>query len=344
MKLIALFLLLICPLSFAASIEELTQQAQNQEVDAQIQLGQKYLSGDGVEASLEDGIYWLEQAALAGSQLAAAQLAQVYLSNQNKKPQVNKAIYWLTQLAVTENYQAQYNLGKLYEGLGQQPSNLELAEIWYQVASEHVPDAEEAYAKVLEKQFNAQRAKQVSSIDQLEVAFDESSIELSPVAKSKSHNAGSGDGFIYLSIVLGISLIALVFWHLRAKNKLNLNSQSSLSESKQEQRQLESKLKQYEATIKTQKRQLETLYRQFKKQQATIQKPATKSSPTSSDSKLSLACALFGFKPNAIPETKQIKIRYKQLCKVYHPDLKGSEEDMKRLNAALKLILNHVNK
>ncbi|MEF1291946.1 DnaJ domain-containing protein, partial [Vibrio sp. M260118] len=59
---------------------------------------------------------------------------------------------------------------------------------------------------------------------------------------------------------------------------------------------------------------------------------------------ITLACALFGFNPSKIPDEKQIKARYKQLCKVYHPDLKGSEEEMKRLNQALKVILAHVNK
>ncbi|MDN3683394.1 DnaJ domain-containing protein [Vibrio sinaloensis] len=58
---------------------------------------------------------------------------------------------------------------------------------------------------------------------------------------------------------------------------------------------------------------------------------------------MALACALFGYKPGAIPDNKQIKVRYKQLCKIYHPDLNGNEEDMKRLNAALKVILANVN-
>jgi len=37
-------------------------------------------------------------------------------------------------------------------------------------------------------------------------------------------------------------------------------------------------------------------------------------------------------------------VRYKQLCKIYHPDLKGSDEEMKRLNSALKIILTSVNR
>lgn len=344
MKLIAFILLIFCPLSYAASIEALTEQAQSQNVDAQLQLGQKYLSGDGVEASRDEAIYWLEQAADSGSQQAAIDLANVYLANQSHQPDVTKAIYWLTRLALSDNYQAQFNLGKVYEGLSQAPSNLALAEVWYQVAAPNVPEAEDAYAKVLEMQFNAQRAKQVSSIDQLEVAFDDSGIELSPVAQSKYESTANND-FIYLSIALSIALIALLFWHLKATRSLNKSSQHSLSENKQEQRQLQNKIKQHEATIKTQKRQLETLYRQFKKQQATQQRPQpSQPTKTASENKLSLACALFGYKPDTIPDTKQIKTRYKQLCKIYHPDLKGSEEDMKRLNAALKIILSCVNK
>ncbi|NCO46707.1 MAG: hypothetical protein GW890_10090, partial [Vibrio sp.] len=62
----------------------------------------------------------------------------------------------------------------------------------------------------------------------------------------------------------------------------------------------------------------------------------------SQDQKLLLACALFGFKLSELPDEKSIKLRYKQLCKIYHPDLQGSQEEMKRLNGALKIILPHV--
>lgn len=49
-----------------------------------------------------------------------------------------------------------------------------------------------------------------------------------------------------------------------------------------------------------------------------------------------MAYALMGFHQNQRPDVKMIKLRYKQLSKIYHPDLHGSEEEMKRLNSAVK--------
>ncbi|WP_159739728.1 J domain-containing protein [Vibrio atypicus] len=344
MKFVALFLLCISQFSFAESIEALTTQAQNQNVEAQIILGNKLANGDGVAASRVDAIYWLEQAAQSGSQIAAIDLANLYLDNSSNKSQPEKAIYWLTQLAINDNVQAQVALAKFYETTQSTPSNLDLAEIWYQVSAPNSGEGEEGYARILEKQFNAQRAKQVSSIDQLEVAFDDSSIELSPIAQSKNASSGSSDSIIYIAIALGFAFIGLLFWHLKSIRKMAQNSLSSQSDEQKQKKQLEDKIRQYESTIKQQKRQLETLYRQFKKQQAMSSQPVQKAPVSPQNQKLALACALFGYKPDSIPDSKQIKVRYKQLCKIYHPDLKGSEEDMKRLNGALKVILNTVNK
>ncbi|MGT0150176.1 DnaJ domain-containing protein [Vibrio metschnikovii] len=68
----------------------------------------------------------------------------------------------------------------------------------------------------------------------------------------------------------------------------------------------------------------------------------TGTSPTRPD--FSLACALLGFHPHRLPDEKIIKQRYKQLSKIYHPDLQGSEEEMKRLNGAMKIINQRLTK
>ncbi|CSC93275.1 DnaJ domain [Vibrio cholerae] len=57
-----------------------------------------------------------------------------------------------------------------------------------------------------------------------------------------------------------------------------------------------------------------------------------------------MAYALMGFHQNQRPDVKMIKLRYKQLSKIYHPDLHGSEEEMKRLNSAVKIVIDSVNK
>ncbi|MCG9597306.1 J domain-containing protein [Vibrio sp. Isolate25] len=344
MKFISLLLLMLSPITLAESIEVLTNKAQSNDVEAQIQLANQYLNGEDVQPSQEDALYWLEQAANNGSTEAAVQLASLYLQNETKDTQ--EAIYWLTKLAVSGNTQAQFNLGKVYENMPDSPENLDLAEVWYRTASSANEEAEQAYARVLEKKFNAQRAKQVSSIGQLDVAFDNSTIELSPVAKSKSRASNRSNDIIYALMIISGALSVLAFWLGRKVRKLKAYSKLSHDDLSGEKRKLESKLKDKDNLLRQQKKQLETLYRQFKKMQSSQAQhiPKHKSDTLVTEQKLSLACALFGFKVEAIPAEKDIKVRYKQLCKIYHPDLKGSDEEMKRLNNALKVILANVNR
>ncbi|KFI12363.1 hypothetical protein F0223_19380 [Vibrio coralliilyticus] len=344
MKFISLLLLLLSPLSLAESIEALTAKAQNDDIEAQVQLANQYLNGEETPPSRGDAIYWFEQAANNGSAEAIAQLASLHLQGDNKN--TKEAIYWLTQLAVAGNVKAQLNLGKVYENMPHSPETLDLAEIWYRTASPQSEEAEQAYARVLEKKFNAQRAKQVSSIGQLEVAFDDSSIQLSPIAKSKSSSNKRSNDIIYSLIGVSTVLFILAIWLVRKVSKLKAHSTLSHKDLSSEKRQLESQLKDKNNLLKQQKKQLETLYKQFKKiQSAQSPNPQRRhAEPSASEQKLSLACALFGFKVGAIPAEKEIKVRYKQLCKIYHPDLKGSDEEMKRLNSALKIILTSVNR
>jgi hypothetical protein len=96
---------------------------------------------------------------------------------------------------------------------------------------------------------------------------------------------------------------------------------------------LETQLSEKNRTIKQQKRQLQTMFNELKKQKG-----------QKSSNNLQLACALFGYTPSSIPNQKSIKVRYKQLSKIYHPDGQGCDEEMKRLNSALKTILQSVTK
>lgn len=51
-----------------------------------------------------------------------------------------------------------------------------------------------------------------------------------------------------------------------------------------------------------------------------------------------MACAVFGYSPEQIPNQTAIKRRFRQLSKIYHPDSGGADQEMKRLNQALKII------
>lgn len=340
-----LFLLLVAFSSFgyAQTVEELIQSAENNSVHAQLKLAEQYASGQGIEQSDSEAFYWFQQAADNGSEAAAASLGRAYYLGIGTKVDLENAIFWLSKAAVLGDPQAPLLLGQLYEQATQTPSNLDLAELWYQQAAQDNPEAEDDYARVLEQQFNNRRAKQVAAIGQLEVAFDHQDIELSPQAKSVAHHQQAQNASLYALIgLLTFSLIVIV-WLVRLNRKQHKQTTESDSDAQRQHLKQDRELKRKDDTIKQQKRQLETMYRHIKKLQ-NQPKQGRKAPPAGQEKPITLACALFGFSPAKIPDEKQIKLRYKQLSKVYHPDLKGSEEEMKRLNQALKVILKHVNK
>lgn len=340
MKLLTFVLLLLSTSSWAMTVDELTEKAQHNDTDAQFQLAERYLAGDGVEASDQEARYWLERAATAGNQGAIQTLITLSLKQSQDSKHLNQAIYWLTQLAINGDTQAQARLGELYEKQSEPPNALDMAEIWYRIAAKHDENAQLGYERVLEQKFNAQRAKQVSSIDQLEVAFDSPEIKLNPVEKSKASASNSAQPWIYLVAALVIAIMALLVWHRKTLNALAQQERNTDVRASQETLKLREQVKIQDSTLRQQKRQLDTLYRQFKKLQASKQ---TSAEPAAKDNKLALACAVFGYKATNIPSSKEVKARYKQLCKIYHPDLQGSEEEMKRLNGALKIVLTSVN-
>ncbi|GLT16447.1 molecular chaperone DnaJ [Vibrio zhanjiangensis] len=344
MKFVSFSLLLFCTFCGAQSIDALTTKAQNNDVQAQIQLAERYLTTSSATSRV-DALYWFEQAANNGSSQAAARLATLYLEEGASKRDIQEAIYWLTRLALEGSTEAQINLGKVYESLPELPKSLDLAEVWYRTALAGNKQAEEAYAVVLEKKFNAQRAKQISSIEQLEIQFNDLSLKLDPIAKQVFGSSVNNDSLIYTLLGFSLLLIMVIIWYKMKLRNLSLQVGKFGTDTDTEKRDLQAQLAEKSHQLTQQKKQLETLYRQFKKIQSSQQHTTTKSAPVTpaKDQKLSLACALFGFQINAIPNEKNIKIRYKQLCKIYHPDLKGSDEEMKRLNGALKIILHHVN-
>jgi len=343
LRILPLLLLAYSSISFAQTVEELTQSARNNNVHAQLELADRYSKGQGTEQSDSEAFYWYQQAADNGSDAAAGNLGRAYYKGLGTKVDIEHAIFWLSKAAVSGDKQAPLLLGQLYEQATEQPDNLDLAELWYEQAAKENPQAENDYARVLEQQFNNRRAKQVAAIDQLEVAFDHQDIELSPKAKSLAHHEQAQNTSLYALLAIIVVSSAVIIWLLRANRTLRALNNTSDSDAQRQQLKLDRELRRKDDTLKQQKRQMEAMYRHIKKLQAQP-KQSTKPQSAAQDKPFALACALFGFNPAKIPDEKQIKLRYKQLSKVYHPDLKGSEEEMKRLNQALKVILKHVNK
>ncbi|MBY7802925.1 J domain-containing protein [Vibrio fluvialis] len=321
------------PLRAHADLSELIAQANQGDRNAQYQLAIDYQSGQNTPVSQDDAFYWFQQAAESGHPAAMIQLANTYLSGSGTEKDIDKALLWLTKAFATGNQDAAIQIGQLYESLNRSPAPRTMAEIWYHTVSGSNPKAEQLYTQLLEQKFNQQRARQVSSIEQLESTIDQSATSQEPTATTTSHTQNQTESLMsdYLFIILFVLVIVALLSVYRYVK------QARRQQSTQEQEKLTTQLNEQSGVVKQQKRQLDKLYRELKKLQST---QATQSQ----DHKLALACAMFGFHPSQLPDERNVKIRYKQLSKIYHPDMKGSEEEMKRLNGALKIIISYVNK
>lgn len=324
-----LFVSLILTLSAtfvqADSIASLTEKANQQDAKSQYLLAQSYELGVDVEENANDAFYWYSQAAKNGQVNAQKKVAYFLVKGIGTKRDVSEAARWYTQLALNGDTQAPLQLAKLYEAFPNEFKPLDLAEAWYQVALKFDENAEEGYNRVLEAQFNARKAKQLSSFEQLDIEFTEPEITEEPQlleTTTVTSRFNIQEYVLAALLVLLTAALLLVAKKTRAKRADN---------KQQQQKSLDDQVKSQQFTIKQQKRQLEAMFREVKKYQA-----------NNKTQKLKVACALFGYTPTTIPDAKKIKVRYKQLSKVYHPDLHGTDEEMKRLNAALKTILQNV--
>ncbi|GAK83764.1 hypothetical protein JCM19238_1326 [Vibrio ponticus] len=145
-----------------------------------------------------------------------------------------------------------------------------------------------------------------------------------------------------LAGLVTLSLSSAMWFGYRSKKQqvsVNNAATTQIDHRLEENKKLKSQLAQQSQALQKQKQQLELLYSEFKKQQTENKQPTQPQ--VNAPSSLALACSMFGFEVQYIPDVAKVKHRYKQLCKIYHPDLKGSDDEMKRLNHALKVILAH---
>ncbi|MCG9542898.1 J domain-containing protein [Vibrio sp. Isolate33] len=331
----------------AESSPQLSVNSQPQDPASQYQLAQAYELGTDLPKNIDDAFYWYSQSADNGNAAAQFTLGEWYLAGTSVEQDNKQALKWFIKAALQGNKQAPLEVAKIYESSFDKEllQPLDAAQLWYEAALKDNPNAEDGYNRVLEAQFNQQRAKQISSIEQLDDSIDseidtsqglsqqvQSSQMLSDQASRSnlsSSNLTSSDYMIGAALALLIAVVSISATLVISRKRQVLKS----GELNQQQQTLEAQLSSKDFTIKQQKRQLQTIYHELKKQKN-----------SKSRSQLQVACALFGYTPSSIPDQKSIKLRYKQLSKIYHPDGHGCDEEMKRLNNALKTILQSVTK
>lgn len=341
----------------AESSAELSLDSQPQELQpldstSQYQLAQSYELGTNVPKNIDDAFYWYSQSADNGNADAQFRLGEWYLAGTSVEQDNKLALEWFIKAALQGNKRAPNEVAKIYESSLDKEllQPLDSAQLWYEAALKDNPDAEEGYNRVLEAQFNQQRAKQISSIEQLNDNIDTEtntsqalSDQQRPIqglsslppsvqphnGQATSSNLTSSDYMIGAVLAVLIAIVSISATLVISRKRQVLKS----GELNQQQQMLEAQLSTKDFTIKQQKRQLQTIYNELKTQKNNKGLNA-----------LQVACALFGYTPSSIPDQKSIKIRYKQLSKIYHPDGHGCDEEMKRLNNALKTILQNVTK
>ncbi|WP_329352383.1 J domain-containing protein [Vibrio natriegens] len=276
--------------------------------------------------SPEETRYWLEQSASQGYLPAQKQLAEDYTLGLTGSVSYPQAAYWLSSIALSDPADSGYALASFLEKHQQNITTDDLIEAWYQLSAKQNKDAEIAYNHFLEQRFNQLRAKQVSAMTEL----DQSSAEAQPMQSDDINQAKGFSAEPFLAIgFCGLMLSAGWFGYRKQQQKRKLQSVDEENRT----RQLDVQVKELEFTNKQLKRQLEQVFREFKK---------VKSESAPHD--LTIACAVFGYTPNSIPQAQAVKLRYRQLSKLYHPDAQGSEAEMKRLNQAFRTITQNVTK
>ncbi|MDV7104305.1 hypothetical protein R3X26_07780 [Vibrio sp. TH_r3] len=254
--------------------------------------------------------------------------AQIQLAKQLKGDKANEqAHYWLLKAALKGDNEAISELGKLFESDSNGIySTLSLAKNWYLIGNERqLTESEQGYARVLESQFNNKRAKQVASISTLDQQIDDdlAQLEAQPTLPAIDTTSTLNANYLITSLLI-IFLLLYIFVKRFYRNKKHSKATS-----------LNLQIAEQNKKIKTLQKHLSLAHSRLKKNQDNINK-------SKQEQNLSIACAVLGYRAPYVPSEKEIKLRYKKLSRIYHPDAGGSDEEMQRLNAAVKAISHYL--
>lgn len=102
----------------AGPLAELEASAEAGNLDAQLELAERYAAGEGVELDLERSAVWFERAAAAGDEGAQYELGWLYANGLGVERDLEAATRWYEAAALSGNAEAQYQLG-FYRYFGQ---------------------------------------------------------------------------------------------------------------------------------------------------------------------------------------------------------------------------------
>ncbi len=116
-------------------LEELTELAKKDNVEACYELAYRYYTGKNVVQDAKAALIWFNQGAKLGDPAAQTTLGVIYLQGKDVAPDATEALVWLEKAAAQDFARAQYNLGIIYlNGNGVEADN-EKAFNWLQKAA-----------------------------------------------------------------------------------------------------------------------------------------------------------------------------------------------------------------
>ena len=117
------------------AVDSLETRAAAGDVKAQVDLGAKYVKGDGVSKDDSKAAYWFKRAADAGFNRGQYDLGIMYLHGSGVPKDYAQAAALLEKSATSGLDVAAYQLGELYEGGWGVLQDWKKAEYWYKVAA-----------------------------------------------------------------------------------------------------------------------------------------------------------------------------------------------------------------
>ena len=123
-------------LSEKESMTTLRKNAEGENADAQFELGQRYMDGDGVATNAVEAVKWWLKAAQQGHAAAQFKLGICYANGSGVEKDETEAVEWCRKAAEQGFSDAQYMLGVCYgNGSGVKKDEAEAVE-WYRKAAE----------------------------------------------------------------------------------------------------------------------------------------------------------------------------------------------------------------
>jgi len=115
-----------------ASLQKMAEQGNG---EAQLQLGLRYLNGDGIEQNPNTAVRWLERAARQGQTEAQYQYGMALLEGRGVVQDYRSAFRWVEEPARRGHVKAQLALADMYRFGSGVPANLPRAYLWYNLAA-----------------------------------------------------------------------------------------------------------------------------------------------------------------------------------------------------------------